>query len=616
MTLQTRLTLWSVLLITLIVSCVSLIDLRNEVQRQFEATLDRARLTTQVTADMVAGALEREPTLSLPEALARDTQISNALIDVLTASRSIVEIAVCDPNNTILLDADGTQVGHKLPVYADFRHFVETAGWSEKAGILFRSGRRNYQLWEPLGEEGREEPLLNVRVVINPGLIRQDVWPAFIDKSLISVISVIGSILVALAFSSVAFRPLGKLSQMLDRLARGEFEHPDARPPSEGSVDEFGIVASKVNLLGQQLRGAKYEFSDLRGNFEKLLDELEDAILLFGRDHRLMIAAGAVEKFLSRSRSDLIGKSLFDIFPPTETLGLLLSQASQNGRRIINRRVAITRNGKGDAFIALLSTDTLDSFETDSAEHAAAFLVRLRDPEPTRQIGRQLQTAERLTAISRITGGVAHEVKNPLNAMQLHLDLAKSKLAKGDYNVNQQFEIISSEIARLDRVVKTFLDFTRPVELQLMEAPLEAFVNETVELARPQASAAGIEISVEQHAPETNICADVDMLKQAILNIVMNAIEAMPSGGSLRFVSRVADEQAEIQISDTGSGIPPEMREKIFRLYYTTKPGGSGIGLAMTYRIIQLHDGTIDFTSEPGKGTTFVLRLPTSSGRC
>ena len=103
---------------------------------------------------------------------------------------------------------------------------------------------------------------------------------------------------------------------------------------------------------------------------------------------------------------------------------------------------------------------------------------------------------------------------------------------------------------------------------------------------------------------------DRDLFKQAVLNVVVNAMQAMPDGGELRIESSTADDNVEIRISDTGAGIPPELREKIFRLYFTTKQGGSGIGLAMTFRIVQLHDGTIDFSSEPGKGTTFVIRLP------
>jgi len=144
------------------------------------------------------------------------------------------------------------------------------------------------------------------------------------------------------------------------------------------------------------------------------------------------------------------------------------------------------------------------------------------------------------------------------------------------------------------------------------EVPLERFVDEIAALARPLAEQARIELMVSQEADGVSIGADLDLLKQAMLNVVMNAIEAMPHGGQLRFESAVRGDDAEIRISDTGCGIRPELREKVFGLYFTTKQTGSGIGLAMTFRIVQLHDGTIDFTSEPEKGTTFVIRIPTA----
>jgi signal transduction histidine kinase len=140
--------------------------------------------------------------------------------------------------------------------------------------------------------------------------------------------------------------------------------------------------------------------------------------------------------------------------------------------------------------------------------------------------------------------------------------------------------------------------------------PAQELVSEIVDLARPQASASQIQIDVQQEAEGVEIRVDRDLLKQAVLNVVVNAMQAMPDGGKLRFESSATEETAEIRVSDTGPGIPPELREKIFRLYFTTRKEGSGIGLAMTFRIVQLHDGTIDFTSEAGKGTTFSIRLP------
>ena len=139
---------------------------------------------------------------------------------------------------------------------------------------------------------------------------------------------------------------------------------------------------------------------------------------------------------------------------------------------------------------------------------------------------------------------------------------------------------------------------------------MQELVREIVDLGRPQTSAGNIQVAVVEEADGVEVRVDRDLLKQAVLNVVVNAMQAMPKGGELRFEASAGKDTAELRISDTGGGIPPELRDKIFRLYFTTKREGSGIGLAMTFRIIQLHDGTIDFTSEPGKGTTFLIRLP------
>jgi signal transduction histidine kinase len=289
----------------------------------------------------------------------------------------------------------------------------------------------------------------------------------------------------------------------------------------------------------------------------------------------------------------------------------MVAQSSQNGRAIRNRRVPLAASGQaiGGPAVVLLSVDILESLPGGPAG-AGGILVRVRDPEAQRKIGRELQTADRLAAISRITSGVAHEVKNPLNAILLHVEVARSKLSRGDTDVSEQMEIISREILRLDRVVRTFLDFTRPVELQLDNVPLQELVREVVELARPQTDAANIRVSVLDETDGVEVRVDRDLLKQAVLNLVVNAMQAMPEGGELSFAASASKDTAELRISDTGAGIPAELRDKIFRLYFSTKIEGSGIGLAMTYRIVQIHDGTIDFTSEAGKGTTFVICLP------
>jgi signal transduction histidine kinase len=269
----------------------------------------------------------------------------------------------------------------------------------------------------------------------------------------------------------------------------------------------------------------------------------------------------------------------------------------------------------------------------------------------------QFDVASRLAAISRISGGVAHEIKNPLNAISLRLDLLRERLGAPPEELAPEIDILSKEVRRLDRVVKTFLDFTRPVEVKFEQVDLAALAREVADLMKPQARLA--RIALEFESPDNFpafIRGDADMLKQAILNLVTNALDAMSNamsstassaahtvadytanamagtpagvlpnvtagvvadlaqGGELRLRVEHSGDAVRLEVADNGPGIPQDLRDKVFQLYFTTKQRGSGIGLAMTYRAVQLHNGTIDFTSEDGCGTTFCLQFPALVG--
>ena len=222
----------------------------------------------------------------------------------------------------------------------------------------------------------------------------------------------------------------------------------------------------------------------------------------------------------------------------------------------------------------------------------------------------QFDLASRFAAISRISGGVAHEIKNPLNAISLHLDLLRARAESTGEELLPEIDVLSKEVRRLDRVVKTFLDFSRPVEVRFAEVDLGALAAEVAHLMTPQAQLAGIELQSDSPAQPVWVRGDEDMLQQAVLNLVTNAMEAMKTGGHLRLSVASDRHMVTLTVADDGPGIPPEMRGKVFQLYFTTKEKGSGIGLAMTYRAVQLHNGTVDFVSEVGRGTTFRLQLP------
>ncbi len=347
-------------------------------------------------------------------------------------------------------------------------------------------------------------------------------------------------------------------------------------------------------------------FSTLRENLTQVMAGLEDGLLLFAADGRNILASPSVEKFLGVKPETLLGRRASEIFPPEHPLragpsGLrlesdqlervTLAEAVLNGtsgRRRVGASVHVIREGSS----------------------RLGALMTLRDLDSLERIGSQLEVSERLAALGRVTAGVAHEVKNPLNSMRLWVENLKENLSSENQVAQQGLKILDSEIDRLDRVVRTFLDFNRPVELRLGEISLGELLLEVTALARPQIEQAKVAAALECPASVPPVLADRQLLKQALLNLVLNACAAMPGGGRLTISLRRAGEMAEASIADTGRGIPPEARQKIFQLFFTTRPGGSGIGLATAFRIVQLHNGSIDFDSEVERGTTFRVQLP------
>jgi hypothetical protein len=508
----------------------------------------------------------------------------------LGAAPQVAEIAVTDPRGTVLAGTNPARQRWKaLPGLGE----LARSGFLAQYRAVYTPGQE-FEVSRAVSA-GHQNTLV-IHVAVPAALLRRQLAPQIRGLLWLAGAGLLGSAALAVVFSRVAFRPLDRLSEAIDRMTRGEFAAP--APETKAARDEYTAISSKLSVLGQQ-------FSSLRGNMEHLLERLDAAVLLFDAADRLIIASAAAERFLGLGRWQIVGQKLDDIFPAGTELGALVSSAAQLRQPVAERLVVA---GPGAAVRRILvSLEVMDDFAN---RRRLGLLVSLRDADTRRQIETQVEVSSRLAAISRLTGGVAHEIKNPLNAMSIHLGLLRTRLTRQGVEPGPELEVIGGEMSRLVRVVQTFLDFTRPVELRLAEAPVGALVEEVAALARAEASERKIQVKVDNGCPEARVRADRDLLKQALLNLALNGIQAMPEGGELRLGVGRAGEQVELWVADQGVGIPPENREKIFRLYFTTKKQGSGMGLAMTFRVVQLHNGTIDFASEPGKGTTFRVRLP------
>jgi signal transduction histidine kinase len=289
-----------------------------------------------------------------------------------------------------------------------------------------------------------------------------------------------------------------------------------------------------------------------------------------------------------------------EIFADSSALGSLIRQAFEQHRSILQQEVEGEKGRRVQV--------TLEFIQESGTPIGA--LLTLRDTESVRRIEDEIEMSRRLSASGRLTRGVGHEVKNPINAIVLHLQLLQDKLQKIDPDTRRHMDIIGNEIQRLDRVVQILVDFTRPRELHLEEMDLRRILDDVASLAAPDAEQHGVNIVRVLPEEPLSVKVDSDFIKQAFLNIVLNGVQAMPGGGTLSIAARREEDSVLTEIQDQGGGIPSEIQDKIFELYFTTKKGGSGIGLAQTYQIMQWHYGSVDFVSSDGQGTTFRLRMP------
>ncbi len=443
------------------------------------------------------------------------------------------------------------------------------------------------------------QPLFLIEVVIRSDFVRSDIEPALKSLALAFGAALFIGVFLGSVLPNLVLDPVGRMSQTIDSILAGQFETEPAR--SQREAREFADVQSKLSVLGQQFRGAKRDASEMRSNIEQLLQRLEQGVLLFDNTGRLMMASDPAARLLGTSHMDIIGRRVEELFSIATALGEVIGNAVRDKQTVRDQPVTLARNGAGSVKL-LVSVHVL---RRGPGQEDLGTLVAIRDVESRRQLERQLDLSSRLGALSRLTSGVAHEIKNPLNAMALQLEVLRGKL-RGE---QPEVDVIAGEIKRLDNVVKTFLNFNRPIELEAKAINLSELVEDVLALVSHEARAKNVQVeSVLEEALMVN--GDANLLKQAILNVVNNALEAMPKGGRLTVRTAWDGDDCQLEISDAGSGIAPEVRDRIFNLYFTTKQGGSGIGLATTFRVVQLHGGTIDFVSELGKGTTFRLRFP------
>lgn len=528
--------------------------------------------------------------------LSQDLALVSFLESSVGFSETALYLMLVDEEGRALLHSEPAKIGQEFEPRPDLAGLAQANPVRQLLALYGKT--RIYEAQVPLVSRGKN--FGHIRVGISTLLMREKVSVVILLGLAVTILSSVLAGLVALKLTSYTLQPLRRIANGLEKWRQGEFAHQI----EVGGPEELKKLSSQFKSLGEFLTEAQSRLSEESLKLDKVIDRLEEGVILLDKNQKVILFNRAMVNILGVGLPQAVGRSLGELSPRLDMLSQKVAEVFSSRTSVRFAPVSLRTNGSSNEF--LVSIDLIEDMG-----QAVGGLIEMRNAAPLHDLREQLDYASRLAALTRLTTGVAHEVKNPLNSIVIQLALLQQRIVKGNPEAATHLAVINDEIKRLDRVVNGLLEFYRPRDLHWHLVDVNSLVREVISLHQPEAALTGVKISFHSRASIASVQGDRDQLKQALINFLLNAREAMSNGGQIDITTFCKGHNSVvIEIQDQGKGIDPERMPKIFDLFYTTKKEGSGLGLAVTYRIIQLHGGQIDVSSRPGKGTLVTLSLP------
>src|SRR5580698_8248372 len=520
-------------------------------------------LTAHPPVDRSDGALHAAVT----DALRSDQPLADVMNTIVRYSETVQDVSVTDAHGMTLVSTDPDALDQ--PAVPRFSlASLQNGGTAHQLKVVFGKPRV-LDISQALDRNGK--PFLVAHIGVRSTFLGNSYEPWLRAALWFTLATALAAMLAAGVLANLALRPLEAISTRLENLTRagrtiGNGDSSGMLAANVGS-DAVVRVTKTIDRLGEQMRTQEAGYTALQANLNQMLDTLRDGVLLFTADRRAVMVSDAVAYFLAtpvgQGHEEMVGKRLEEIFAPESALGAAVLEAFSEESQISAQGVTLE-----DGRQVQISLDRIDDGLGGSN---MGTLLTLRDMESAAALGQELEVARRLAAIGKLTAGVGHEVKNPINAMVVHLELLRGKLTIGGTEAfagaHRHVDILAGEMQRLDRVVQTLADFSRPMELHLREHDLRQVIGVVMELTAVEMEENGVRVTVQAPHEPLMVRVDAELVQQALLNLLLNGMQAMPGGGALRVKMWREHLMAVVEVIDEGEGIPPEVLPRIFELY-------------------------------------------------
>ncbi|MFO7910848.1 MAG: ATP-binding protein [Desulfotignum sp.] len=340
---------------------------------------------------------------------------------------------------------------------------------------------------------------------------------------------------------------------------------------------------------------------DTRAFAAETIASLPMGVIIVDKSRRIRYMNDTACSLLEINISGITGKKAGEVLPGIIWYLHKIADACKKG---LEKEIVVDSEKSGPTPISVMVTSIFDQ-----APDFIGFLFILKDLSQIRALELKIRRKESLAALGTLASGIAHEVRNPLSSIKGYASFFGSLFEDTSEN-KKAARLMVEEIDRVDRVISELLEFARPADLKLRPSQPDQLIKNSLRIIRHETRSAGIRVVEKIDAPLPELHLDPDRFSQVLLNLYINAMQAMPHGGDLTVAVRVEEESVLFAVSDTGEGISPDDQTAVFNPYYTTKKKGTGLGLAIVHKIIEDHNGTIWLDSVKGKGTTFFISIP------